>query len=29
METGPLFKVSYERLEKPEFEFTTPGIQGK
>ena len=29
METGPRFKVSSERLEKPGFEHTTPGLQGK
>ena len=28
METGPRFKVSSERLEKPVFEHTTPGLQG-
>ena len=27
-ETGPRFKVSSERLEKPGFELTTPGLQG-
>ena len=28
METGPQFKVSSERLEKPGIEITTPGLEG-
>ena len=28
-ETGPRFKVSYERLEKPVIEHTIPGLQGE
>ena len=28
-ETGPQFKVTSERLEKPLIELTTPGLQGK
>ena len=28
-ETGPRFKVSSERLEKPGIEDTTPGLQGE
>ena len=28
METGPRFKVSSERLEKPVIELTTPGLEG-
>ena len=28
-ETGPRFKVSSERLEKPRIELTTPGLEGK
>ena len=28
-ETGPRFKVSSERLEKPGIELTTPGLQGE
>ena len=29
METGPLFKVSSKRLEKPGIELTTPAIQAR
>ena len=28
-ETGPRFKVSTERLEKPGIELTTPGLEGE
>ena len=28
-ETGPRFKVSSERLEKPGLELATPGLEGK
>ena len=29
METGPRFIVSFDRLEKPGIEPTTPGVQGE
>ena len=29
METGPRFKISSERLEKPRMELMTPGLEGE